>query len=182
MVFFAPVTAPFFIYKSRKEPGLILVMVFLTLFSAVAISELFLYTRYMDIHKYSDLPPITRQMVRLSETLRKSTIDLDVALIKLENLSKVESRIHEIEKTIDSIESLRSVMETNNTAIRNLVTYARNHSDYFKKKELNWVVNIQKFYNNRNVVLHYKSLERYLEDFEELLRYTYSNFFKYNRV
>ena len=176
VVLFAPVTAPFFFYRSRKEESMVLIMVFLCLFSIVAGIEFYLYARYMDVNKYADLPPVTRQMIRLSEELRQSTIDLDTALIKLENLSKVESRTREIEKTIDFIGKLRIIMTQNKAAIDKLVIFAKNHKDFFEKKELFWVMDIQQFYKNYNVVQHYKSLQKYLDNFEELLRYTYTNF------
>ncbi len=177
MVLFAPVTTPWFIFKSRKESGIILFLIFLTTFSAVAATEFFLYSNYMEKNKYSHLPPVTRQMIRLSEELKLSTTKLDHALVKLENLSKVESRIHEIKKTIEFIDHLRDIMNENQDAIQRLVQYTSNFKSFFNRKNLDWVFNIQKFYHNRNVTQHYKSLQKYLDSFEELLKYTYVNFY-----
>ncbi|MFH2091885.1 MAG: hypothetical protein ABIJ31_05940 [Pseudomonadota bacterium] len=177
MVLFSPVTTPYFIFKSRKESGIILMMIFLSSFSAVAGIELLLYSRYRDVNQYTHLPPVTQQMIALSNTLRQSTIDLDTALVKLENLSKVESRIHEISNTVKFIGKLRTIMEANNKAINDLVQYTKDHNDFFAKQDLVWVFNIQKYYNNHNVIQHYNSLGKYLDSFEELLRYTYENFY-----
>jgi len=177
MVFFSPVTTPYFIFKSRKESGIVLFMVFLTTFSAVGGLEFYRYSNYMEKNKYSDLPPVTIQMIHLSEELKQSTAKLDKALVKLENLSKVESRIQEIKSTIEFIDHLRTIMIENQEAIKRLVKYTSDYKSFFLKKDLDWVFNIQKFYNNRTVIQHYKSLQKYLDAFEELLKYTYVNFY-----
>ena len=177
MVLFSPVTTPYFIFKSRRESGIILFMVFLTTFSAVFAGEFFLYSRYMEENKYAYLPPVTRQMIRLSDDLKKSTLKLDQALIKLESLSKVESRIQDIKTTIEFIDHLRNIMKENQDAIQRLIKYTSDYKTYFSRKDLEWVFNIQKFYNNRNVIQHYKSLQKYLDNFEKLLKYTHVNFY-----
>lgn len=176
-VVLAPITAPYFLLKSRKESGIILLMVFMATFTGVTLAEIILYKNYVKDHKYDDLPPVTSQMIRLSEELKKSTFRLDSALIKLENLSKVESRINEIRKTIEFIGVLREIMYENQNAIERLVKHTVNHQQYFEKKDLQWVFDIQDFYHNRNVIRHYQSLEKYLDEFEDLLRYTYENFY-----
>ena len=176
-VLLSPVTAPYFIFKSRKESGIIIFLIFLATFSAVGGIEVYLYSNYMEKNKYSHLPLVTRQMIQLSEELKLSTLTLDHALIKLENLSKVESRIHEIKKTIEFIDQTRDIMSANQKAILRLVRHATDYRSFFIKKDLSWVFNIQKFYNNRNVKQHYKSLEKYLDAFENLLKYTYINFY-----
>lgn len=177
LVLAAPVTAPYFLFKSRKENSMVLILIFLSTFSAVGASEFILYSRYMEKNKYADLPPVTRQMIRLTDKLKISTAKLDNGLVKLEQLSKVESRIHEIKKTIDFIHTLRGLRDENQNDIDLLIKYTTDYQSFFKKKELDWVFNLQKFYNNRNVRMHYRSLQKYLDSFEELLRYTYVNFY-----
>jgi len=177
MTLIAPITTPYFIFKSRKESGIIFFMVFLTTFSAVGSTEFFFYSRYMEKNKYAHLPPVTRQMIRLSEQVKLSTSRLDKALIELENLSKVESRVHEIKKTIEFIANLRTIMFENQESIKRLVKYTSDYKSYFTKQDLSWVFNLQRFYDNRNVIQHYRSLEKYLDNFEDLLKYTYVNFY-----
>lgn len=177
MVLLAPVTTPYYIIKSRKGAGTSLVMIFLALFSIVIGVEFYLYKDYMEKNKYSHLPPITQKMIALSEEVKRSTIELDKGLVKLEALSKVESRIKEIKSTLDFITELRIKMNANKVAIDKLIKYTQVHKDYFKKKDLSWVYNIQNFYNNWNVIQHHKSLEKYLNSFEDLLKYTYLNFY-----
>jgi len=177
MVFFAPVTTPYFIYKARRKTGMILIIIFLSTFSAACFSEWFLYIRYMEKNKYAHLPPVARQIVYFSNELKMSTIQLDKAIVKLEGLSKVEARIKEIKKTIDFIRDLRKVMLKNQADVHKLIKFTTDNQAMFKGKDFDWVFNIQKFYNNINVVRHYKYLKKYLVEFEALLSYTYVNFY-----
>jgi len=177
VVFLSPVTLPYFIYKSRKAEGMVLFMIFLASFTAVAASEFYLYATMKEKNKYAHLPPITRQVIRLSDDLKQSTVNLDKALVTLELSSKVESRIQEIKQTLEFIKSLRVIMDENQAAIQRLVKFTTDYKVYFSKKDLNWVYQIQLFYTNRNVLLHYKSLKAYLDHFEALLSYAYTNFY-----
>ncbi len=177
MVLCAPITTPWFIFKSRKASGIIVFMVFLTSFSAVGGAQFYQYTNYMEKNKYSYLPPVMRQMIRLAENLKASTVEFDNALVKLEGLSKIESRIHEIKKTIEFIYKVREIEDENKNAISQLEKYLDDYKDFFINKDMPWLFNIQKFYDNHNVVQHYKSLKKYLDNFEDLLRYTYVNFY-----
>lgn len=175
-VLLAPVTTPYFIFKSRKSEGIIPFMVFLASFSFVVGMEFYTWTREIEADKYAHLPPITRQTLRFSEILKETTADLDQALVKLEDLSKVESRITEIKATIDFIEDLRIVIERNKDAVDRFVKFIDDYESYFVKNQLNWVYHIQKFYTSREVRLHFNSLADYLDNFEALLRFTYENF------
>jgi hypothetical protein len=176
MVLTAPVTAPYFIFKSRKESGMVLFLVFLSTFSIVGASEFFLFARDMEKNKYAHLSPLAVQMIRLSEDLKQSTLKLDTALVTLETLSKVESRVHEIKKTIEFIEALKIIMVENRDAIQRLEKFTEDYKLSFSGKDLEWVVHIHDFYNDRAVIQHYNSLEKYLSSFQDLLEYTYQNF------
>ena len=157
-------------------------MIFLTTFTAVSASEIYLYSQMKEKFKYAHLPPITRQVVRFSETLKNTTHRLDQALVTLENMSKVESRKSELKSTIEFIGKLRIIMSQNQAAIKRMMKFTSDYKSYFVKKDLNWVYHIQLFYTNRNVVQHYKSLRIYLDDFEALLKYTYKNFEAINKI
>lgn len=176
MVLFAPITTPWFIFKSRKASGIILIMVFLMTFSAVGGTEFFLYTKYMGKNRYSSLSPEIRQMMRLTEDLKASNVELDKALVKLAGLSRVDSRIHEIKNTIDFIDEVRDIEDANKNAILRLEKYLYDYKRFFVKEDFSWLFKIQEFYDNHNVVQHYKSLKIYFDGFEDLLRYTYVNF------
>ncbi len=177
VVFLAPITTPYFLFKSRKTEGMILFMIFLATFTAVSASEFYLYSTMKEKNKYAHLPPITRQVIRLSENLKQTTVELDKALVNLEMISKVESRIKELKQTIEFIEALRLTQSENQASINRFVKFTSDYKSYFVKKDLNWVYQIQLFYTNRNVLHHYKSLQAYLDDFEALLTYTHTNFY-----
>ena len=177
MVLLAPVTTPYFIFKSRKESGMKFFLVFLTTFCAVCAAEFFLYAHYMEKNRYAHLSPVARQMIKLSEQLKASTVKLDHALAKLENLSKVESRVHELKNTIDFIVQLRIFLIENQEAIDRLVKYTADYKSFFSAKDLEWIVHIQEFYKDRTVIQHHKTLKTYLDNFEALLKYTYVNFY-----
>ena len=176
MVLFAPITTPWFIFKSRKVSGIILFMVFLMTFSAVGGTEFFLYTKYMEKNRYSNLSPVIQQMMHLTEDLKASTVEFDKAMVKLAGLSKVDSRIHEIKNAIDFIYEVRDIRAANKNAILRLEKYLYDYKSFFENKDLSWLFKIQEFYDNHNVVQYYKKLKAYLDSFEDLLRYTYINF------
>ncbi len=182
MVLCAPITTPWFIFQSRKASGIMVFMVFLTSFSAVGGAEFYLYTNYMEKNRYSYLPPVMQQMTRLADNLKASTVQLDTALVKLEGLSKVESRINEIKDTIEFIDVVREIEGENQDAILQLEQYLDDYKDFFINKDLSWLFNIKEFYDNHNVVQHNKSLKKYLDAFEELLRYTYVNLYNIDKL
>lgn len=176
-VLLAPITTPYFIFKSRKSEGMVLFMIFLATFTGVSAFEFYTYAQMKEKNKYAHLPPITRQVIRLSDDLKQTTLNLDKALVTLEQVSKVESRLKELKDTIDFIGTLRIIMDENQSSIARFVKLTTDYKVYFVKKGLNWVYQIQLFYTNRNVVLHYKSLGAYLDNFEALLTYSYTNFY-----
>ncbi|MCP4718722.1 MAG: hypothetical protein GY860_04620, partial [Desulfobacteraceae bacterium] len=182
VVLLAPITSPYFIFKSRKTEGMILFMIFLASFTAVSASEFYIYSRMKEKNRYAHLPPITRQVIRLSDDLKETTIDLDKSLVTLELISKVESRLKELKTTIEFIEKLRIIMAKNQASIHRFVKFTTDYKSYFVKKDLNWVYQIQLFYTNRNVLTHYKSLEGYLDNFEALLTYTHTNFYNITQL
>ena len=177
MVLIAPVTAPFFIFKSRKDKGMVLFMIFLVTFTMVSVSEIYIYSNMKEKSKYDDLSPITRQIMEISDSLKATNSELDHGLAGLEKLSKVDSRIKELKYTIEFIENLRTILFKNQLAINQLTKFLLNNKSYLVKKNLNWVYGIQEFYTNRNVIFQTNSLETYLNDFQSLLQYVVINFY-----
>lgn len=176
IVFAAPVITPYFIFKSRKGHSLILLMIFLVCFSLVTAGEIFIHSKMKAKYKYAKLPPVTRQFIRYSEILKQSTQSLDNDIVKLEQQSGVHSKLDKLGQTIVFIGELRQVMCDNQAAIKQIIEFVENHGDFFTQKDLQWVYEIKRFYNNRIVIAHFKSLESYLDNFETLLRFCYRNF------
>ncbi len=176
VVFAAPVTTPYFIFKFRTDRKLTLLMIFLVCFSLVTGSEFFIYSKMKATYKYDHLPPVTRQLIRYSEILKQTTQNLDNDLVELEQRSKVQSNVEKLEQTIVFIDELRQSMRDNQAAIEQMVEFVDKHKDFFTEKDLQWVYEINRFYNNRIVIMHFKSLQNYLDNFETLLRFCYQNF------
>lgn len=175
IVFAAPVTTPYFIFKSRKGHSLILLMIFLVCFSLVTAGEIFIHSKMKAKYKYAKLPPVTRQLIRYSEILKQTTHNLDNDLVKFEHESKVHSKIDKLEQTIVFISELRQARYDNQAAIKQIVEFVENHGDFFTQKDLQWVYEIKRFYSNRIVIAYFKSLENYWDSFETLLRFCYRN-------
>ncbi|WP_300457335.1 hypothetical protein [Desulfobacula sp.] len=176
-VLLAPVTTPYFIFKSRKESGVKFFMFFIVTFCAVTGGELFLYSKGVNRHHYAHQMPEIRQMIHLSDQLKTTTMKLDHELGILENLTKIESRAHEIKSTFEFVEHVINLLKINQEAIKQMVTYSSDHETFFIGRNLEWVLTLRNFYTNRNVIQHYKSLQNYLDRFADVLKYTYVNFY-----
>jgi hypothetical protein len=176
IVFAAPVTTPYFIFKSRTNRTLILLISFLICFSLVTGGEIYIYSKMKTTYKYAHLPPVTRQLIRYSEILKLTTQNLDNDLVELEQRSKVQSNVDKLKQTIDFIDALRRSMRDNQAAIEQMIEFVEKHKDFFTQKDLQWVYEINRFYNNRIVIAHFKSLKNYLDNFETLLHFCYRNF------
>ncbi len=176
IIFAAPVTTPYFIVKSRKNKKLVFLLIFLLSFSFVAAAEIFIYSKMNAKYNYVHLSPVTRQLMRYSEILKQTTHNLDNDLVEFEQQSKVQSKIDKLGQIIVFIGELRRAIYDNQAAIKQMVEFVDNHSDSFLKKDVKWVYEIKRYYNNRIVIQYFKSLENYLDNFEILLRFCYQNF------
>ncbi len=176
MVLFAPVTAPYFIFKSRRTEGLILFMVFMATFSMVVGVEIYTWAKYKERNKYAHLPPIVRETIRFSDILKQTTQDLDKALVELEEMSKKMTSPGEAQDTLAFIKIVREAETVNQEAVTRLARFTQDYQSYFVKQELSWVYQIKEFYTSRKVIIHQRSLNQYLNAFEAMLRYIADNF------
>ncbi|MCG8634040.1 MAG: hypothetical protein MI863_09440 [Desulfobacterales bacterium] len=171
-----PLAAPAFVFKSKK--GNLGTWVALTL-AGVAIAagiEIWLYKEYKEKNKYSHLPPVVREMIRLNEDVKNSTIALYQASGKLDSLGLAMSRIGDLTTTLGLIGEMREMILENQAAIDRLVGYIEDHGDFIQRQNLGWAFWISKFYKDRNVTLHHESRLRYFNAYEDMLQYTYDNF------
>lgn len=176
IVLAAPVTTPYFIFKLRRDKSLILCLIFGVCFSLVITGEIFIYSKMKTKYKYVHLPPVARQLIHYSEILKQTTQNLDNDLVHLEQQSKVQSNVDKLGQTIAFIGDLRQAMHENKAAIKQMVEFVETHRDFFNQKDLQWVYEIKRFYNNRIVIAHFNSLGNYLDNFETLLSFCYRNF------
>ncbi len=177
IIFFAPVTTPYYIFKTRKEEGLIWIMIFLATFSAVVAAEITLYTFKSEKLKYSDRPPVVRKALRMADELKKTTKEFDLAIIELEQRSRILSGMDKIKETAEYIESVRLIGNTNKAIVLELINYIHNYRSYYSKKDVKWVFQIEEYYKNHAIQMHLDSLGEYLDSFETLLLFSYKNFY-----
>lgn len=123
-----------------------------------------------------NIPPIIKEMIRLNEDVKKTTIDVYNTSGKLESISMVQSRVNDIKKTIELIGEMRELVKKDQEAIARLIKFAEEHEVYFHRKNLSWIFGIRDFYTDYHVTQYYKSQSNYLRAFENLLVYTHNNF------
>lgn len=182
MVLLAPITFPYFIFKSRKAQSKFLIILFLISFAGVGASEFYIYSSQRQAYLHERLAPVIQQALYLGESLKQTTADLDNALATLDRLSKVSSRIKEVKQTIEFLGSLKDLMSRNQASLDRLFIYAKEHEAYFAGKEGNWIHQVQYFYTHGNLVHYNKSLETYVADFQALLKYVHDHFYEITKL
>ena len=178
IIFFAPVTAPYYIFKTKKEEGIVWIMIFLASFSAVVAGEIALYAFKNERLKYSDQPPVVRQALRIADELQETTEQFDFSIIRLEEMSRIISGLGKIEETINYVAIVRRAGDKNKALVSKLINYIDNYRSYYNKKNVKWVFQIEEYYNNKIVRLHLDSLDEYLNAFEAILVFSYKNFYQ----
>lgn len=171
-----PLTAPIFIFKSKKGPAMGLVGAFFGALLAVVAVEFYLYADYKENNKYSHLHPIVREMIVLNEAVKASTIEIYHASGKLSSLTLAQSRITDLSTTIDLIGKMRKLILKNQADVAGLLAYINNHGEYIRAQNLGWAFWISKFYQDIEMAKHHHSRLRYFAAFEDMLQYTYENF------
>ncbi len=108
-----PLAAPVFVFKSKK--GNLKAWLALTLAGVVAAAgiEVYLYKDYKENNKYSHLPPVVREMIRLNENVENSTVALYQASAKLDSLGLAMSRIGDLTTTLGLISKMREMIQEN---------------------------------------------------------------------
>ncbi|MFH2092713.1 MAG: hypothetical protein ABIJ31_10150 [Pseudomonadota bacterium] len=123
-----------------------------------------------------NVPPVIKEMIRLNEDVKKTTIDIYNASGKLEGMSMVQSRVGDMQKTVELIVNMRHLVEENQKAIDRLIGFAQEHETFFYRKNLDWIFAIKDFYTDHNVTQHHISRANYLAAFETLVQYTFDNY------
>ena len=175
LVVFAPVTTPYVIYRAKRFEGIIFFMLFMSSFSMMLAGEIVLYKR-SGLPEYTNLPPVTRRVVEICDTLQETTQNVDYGISKLENLSKVTSTFSQVTAAQNYIPVLRQLIDESNKARDELIQFTTDHQSYLVKKDLKWVYHMRQFYTHPKVIRHDRSLNKYLDDFEAMLAYTSQNY------
>ena len=163
------------IFKTRKGKTRILIVILPVIFLMVLGAGIFFYISNKK-NALDNVPPIIRQVIRLNEDIKNTTVDLYNASEKLDSISMVQSRITDIKSAIELIANLRHLADDNQKAVDRLVRFIEDHEDYFYRKNLSWIFSIKEFYTDYHVVQYHKSRANFLATFEALLKYTYKNF------
>ncbi len=176
VVLLMPLAAPVLLLKTREKKGMVLVALPVLLFVLVIGGEWFLYSYQQKKAAEDNVPPVIKNIIKLNEDVKKTTIDIYNASAKLESLSLAQSRVGDMEKTVENIQKMREFINENQKAIDRLIQFAEEHETYFYRKNLDWIFAIRDFYTDYNVLQHHKSRAKYLNAFENMVQYTYDNF------
>ena len=106
-----PPAAPVFVLRSKKVrsgPWIALTLAGLIVVAGV---ETYFYRDYKEKNKYSHLPPVVREMIKLNEASEASTIEIYYATGKLDSMGLVQSRISDIRTTLGLLENMRVLLE-----------------------------------------------------------------------
>ncbi len=123
-----------------------------------------------------NIPPVIKKIIELNEDVKRTTIGIYNLTGKLESVSMTQSRITDLETTIEVIANLRKLVEENQKAIDRLIGFAQEHENYFYRKNLAWIFAIKDFYTDYTVIQHQKSRSNYLAAFEAMVTYTYDHY------
>lgn len=151
---------------------------FVVLLAGALTMEYYIFQYNREKNRYAHLPPIVREMIKLNEEVRQTTIALYEASKKLERLGMVQSRISDIRNALAHIRGLYLLLEANQAAIERLTGFIADHADYIRRKHLEWAFLIETFYTDPLIARHSTQRKRYLSAFEDLLQYVHDNFEK----
>ncbi|MCK5098779.1 MAG: hypothetical protein KAR45_11790, partial [Desulfobacteraceae bacterium] len=182
IIFFAPITAPYFIFRTKKEEGITWIMIFIASFSAVIAGETALYVFKKEKLKYIDHPPVIRQTLRMADELQKTTEKFDSAIIQLEEMGRIISGLDKIGETIEYIGIVRLAGNKNKEMVSKLINHIDKYKGYFNQKNVKWVFLIEEYYKNNVIRLHLDSFEEYLNSFEDILRFSHKNFYQISKI
>lgn len=182
LVFILPITAPLILFKSKRTVTLLPVIVVLAGFIFAGSLEFYLFSKHREENKYSHLPPIVREMIRLNESVVNSTIKIYEGSKKLDSLGMVQSRLSDIRTTLELIETMRGMLTENKNNIDQFISYIDRHKAFIHRQNLYWAAWISKFYNDPCISQHASFQKMYFNAFEDLLMYMDKNYDKIMQV
>lgn len=118
----------------------------------------------------------------MADELQRTTEEFDAAILQLEEMGRIVSGLDKIGETIEYIGVVRKASNKNKKMVSELIDYIAKYKGYFDKKDVKWVFLIKEYYNNDVIRLHLDSFEEYLDAFEDLLRFSYRNFYQISEI
>ena len=181
LVFFSPITAPFYFLKTKAKKGIIPALITALIFIGVCAGEYHVHIKRVKKINYSQYPPVVRQAIRLSSSLKIITNNLNDDIAQLNQLSRSESSLENMSATIELIGKMRVKIIKRQAAFRRLSSFLNDYESNLEQNGFERLINIKKYYNNTIATLYFKKLKIYLDTFESLLQFTFENFNKISR-
>ena len=104
------------------------------------------------------------------------------AILRLEELGRIVSGLEKIGETIEYIEIVRSEGNKNKEMVSKLINHINSYRNYYTKKDVTWIFQIEDYYQNDIIRMHLDSFEGYLNAFENVLSFSYKNFYKISEI
>lgn len=181
LVFFSPITAPFYFLKTKAKKGIIPAFITAMIFALVCIGEYHIYFNRAKEINYSQYPPVVRQTIRLSSSLKIITKNLNDDIEQLNLISRSESSLENMSATVELIGKMRVEIIKRHAAFKRLSSFLHDYKSNLEQNRFERLLNIEKYYNNNINALYFKKLKIYLDTFESLLQFTFQNFNKISR-
>lgn len=176
LIFFSPVTAPFYFLQPGVKKRILPALIACLFFAGVCTGEYFIHFNKKIKLNYSHYPPIAKQMVKLSLSMKILTNEFDKNINKFKELSLSESSLENMAATVEAIGNLRLEIIKNKAAIHRLTLFSKGYEKVLKQENFGWLTAIGNYYNNEVMVLYFKKLKLYLDSFESLLQFTFKHF------
>ncbi len=176
VVLFAPVTTPYFIVKSEKQPPGKWIALFIFTFLIVLGVEGFIWFTQYKQNQFNKLNPVDRVAVRLTRVIEANVAEMNEIMGALDIRNTVASGKKEIVTSKASIKRAKILIRQSQKVTRQFIIFVTDYGPYFQKTRQNWILQLRNFYKNKHMVKYYTSTQQYLDEFERLLNYTQAHF------
>ncbi|MBF0468097.1 MAG: hypothetical protein HQK61_04315, partial [Desulfamplus sp.] len=178
IAFFAPVTIPYYIVKTRRKKSLVPLTVFAVIFILVGVGESFLYQMVKEKIIYSSYSPTAREILKFTEDLKYSVQQLNNLTLQLEDMSRVDSSPEKIYEVLAFVNAMQSLIKDNQRAVKRFVLIVNDYRNLLIDENFQWLLKIEEYYNEPVVEKYLRNLAAFLDAFSSLLRYTGENFYE----
>ncbi len=172
LVFFAPVTTPFYIIKTIQKKSIILITIFTVVSILVGIGEFLLFSRISEKIEFESYSPASQEIIRFTDKLRYIVTKMNYYTVELENSTSVSTSVTGINEAVAFCGAMKSLMKENQRSLKRLSLMANDYRNLLIAEKLNWILDLDEFYSEKFVIKYLKSLDNYLDTFEALLKYT----------
>ncbi len=176
VVFFAPVTAPYFIVKSEKQSTGKWIALFIFTFALVLGTEGFIWFTQYKQDQYNKLNPVDRAAVRITRVIEANVSEMNQIMGALDIRNTVASGKKEIITSKASIKRAKILLRQSQKATNQFTVFVTDYGPYFQKTRQNWILQLRNFYKNKHMIKYYTSTQQYLNEFERLLNYVQTHF------